>query len=94
VERPDDKRHLRVVRRGDRLPVRLGGVGPAHRRPGRLAAVLGRQRRRPLLHGQGQRRLPLGHLAGDPARRERQAGRHPGPLGELRCRRRWSAASS
>jgi methionyl-tRNA synthetase len=83
VERPGRQAHLRVVRRGDRLPVRLGGVGPAHRRPGRLAAVLGRQRRRPLLHGQGQRRLPLGDLAGDPARRERQAGRHPGPLGEL-----------
>ena len=75
--RPRRQADLRLVRRGHRLPVGLASSGPgapATRRPG------GRSGRAPtptgvLLHGQGQRRLPLGHLAEHPARRERQAGR-------------------
>ena len=78
-----DKRHLRLVRRGDRLPVGLDRVGPPLRRPRRLAQVVaataGRTPRL-LLHGQGQHRLPLRDLAGDAARLQRRGrrGRHAG----------------
>ena len=57
-EQPDQAA-VRVVRRGDRLPVGVGRVGPADGRPRALARVV----ERPggavvLLHGQGQHRLP------------------------------------
>ena len=40
LARPADEAVLRLVRRGDRLPVGVGGVGAAHRRPGRVEAVV------------------------------------------------------
>ena len=52
-------------------------MGPQPRHARRLARVVAEPRRPPLLlHGQGQHRLPLGHLAGDAARlrRRRRAG--------------------
>ena len=56
---------LRLVRRGHRLPVGVGRVGPPHRRPGALARVVERPRGAVLLlHGQGQHHLPLPDLAG------------------------------
>ena len=76
-----DEALLRLVRRRRRLPVGVGGVGRAHGRQGRLEAVVVR----PggvglLLHGQGQHHLPLGDVAGDPARQQRRGGqgREPG----------------
>ena len=75
LARPADEAALRVVRRGHRLPVGVGGVGAARPRPGRLEAVVERPGRPGLLlHGQGQHRLPLGDLAGAAAGPER-AGR-------------------
>ena len=61
---------LRLVRRGDRLPVGLDRVGRAHRRPGRLAGLVAEPRCAAalLLHGQGQHRLPRRDLAGDAVR--------------------------
>ena len=58
--------HLRLVRRGDRLPLRHHRVG-AQRRPARgVARVVAEPgRAQLLLHGQGQHRLPHGHLALD-----------------------------
>ena len=82
LARPPRQVDLRLVRRGDRLPVGLDRVGPPHRRPGRLAGLVARRERRGLLlHGQGQHRLPRRDLAGDAVRllRERRQGRHPGP---------------
>jgi methionyl-tRNA synthetase len=40
LERPHRQAHLRLVRRRHRLPVGVGGVGPAQRRPRGLAPVL------------------------------------------------------
>ena len=69
LARPADEAALRLVRRGDRLPVGVGRVGPARAGPGRLEAVVDRPGRPGLLlHGQGQHRLPLGDLAGAAAR--------------------------
>ena len=60
LARAADQAALRLVRRGDRLPVGLDRVGPAHRRPRALARVVERPRGAVLLlHGQGQHRLPL-----------------------------------
>ena len=58
--------HLRLVRRGDRLPLRRHRVG-AQRRPARgVARVVAEPgRAQLLLHGQGQHRLPHRHLALD-----------------------------
>lgn len=58
---PRRQAHLRVVRRGHRLPVGVDRVGPPLRRPGGVAAVVvgrraGQGRARLLLHGQGQHR--------------------------------------
>ena len=68
---------LRLVRRGDRLPVGEHRVGARARRAGRLAGVVAERRRTArVLPGQGQHRLPHGHLAVDPARlRRRRRGR-------------------
>ena len=44
LARPADEAALRVVRRGDRLPVGVGGVGAARPRPGRVEAVVVRSR--------------------------------------------------
>ena len=64
---------LRLVRRGRRLPLGVGGVGAPHRRPGALAGVVERPDRPVLLlHGQGQHHLPLPDLAGRAARLRRQ----------------------
>ena len=69
---PAGQADLRLVRRGDRVPVRVDRVGPAQRRPGRLAGLVERAGRRGvLLHGQGQHRLPLRDLAGHAARLQR-----------------------
>ncbi len=66
---PAGQTHLRVVRRGHRVPVGLDRVGPALRRPRRLAGLVAVARGRVLLlHGQGQHRLPRRDLAGDVAR--------------------------
>ena len=74
--RADQQAHLRLVRRGHRLPVGVDRVGPPQRRPRGVAEVVaarGRRRRLVvLLHGQGQHRLPLGDLAGHAARVQRQ----------------------
>ena len=73
LARPADEAVLRLVRRRDRLPVGVGGVGAAHRRPGRVEAVVVRPGRAVLLlHGQGQHHLPLGDVARDPARAQRR----------------------
>ena len=72
---PAGQADLRLVRRGGRVPVRVDRVGPAQRRPGRLAGLVERPGRRVvLLHGQGQHRLPRRDLAGHAARL-RRAGR-------------------
>ena len=76
---PAGQADLRLVRRGDRVPVRVDRVGPAQRRPGRLAGLVERPGRRVvLLHGQGQHRLPRRDLAGHAARlrRARRPRRH------------------
>ena len=73
LARPADEAALRLVRRGDRLPVGVGRVGPPRPGPGRVEAVVERPGRPGLLlHGQGQHRLPLGDLAGAAARAERR----------------------
>ena len=66
--------HLRLVRRGDRLPLRRRRVG-AQRRPARgLARVVAEPRvAQLLLHGQGQHPVPHGHLAVDPPRLRRRS---------------------
>ncbi len=78
LARQPDQTALRLVRRGDRLPVGLDRVGAAQRRPRAVARVV----ERPggallLLHGQGQHRLPLRDLArrAPGVRREGRAGR-------------------
>ena len=69
LARPSGQEALRLVRRGDRLPVGVHRVGGADRRPGRLATVLAVSGRAGLLlHGQGQHRLPRRDLAGDAVR--------------------------
>ena len=53
----------------DRLPLGQHRVGVPDREPRRLAGVVAVERRRArVLPGQGQRRLPYGHLARDAAR--------------------------
>ena len=60
---------LRLVRRGHRLPVGGRRVGREPRDARRLARlVAGPRRAPPVLHGQGQHRLPHGDLAEHPAR--------------------------
>ena len=55
---------LRLVRRGDRLPLGRGRMGESRGTAGRLARVVAEPRRAPLLlHGQGQHRLPHRDLA-------------------------------
>ena len=69
---------LRVVRRRHRLPVGLGRVGAAQRRPRRVARLVERPRGDVLLlHGQGQHHVPRPDLAGGAAglRREGVARR-------------------
>ena len=81
LARPAGQVDLRLVRRRRRLPVGLDRVGAAHRRPGRVAAVVaGPGLARLLLHGQGQHRLPRRDLAGDAVRllRHRRQGRRAG----------------
>ena len=84
---PPGQAALRLVRRGHRLPVGVDRVGEAHRRPGRVAAVVADAGRpRLLLHGQGQHRLPLRDLAGDAARLQPATAPRaatPGSLGAL-----------
>ncbi len=64
--------HLRLVRRGDRLPLGLDRVGGDAGRARRLARMVAEPRRRALLlPGQGQHRLPHRDLAGDAARLRR-----------------------
>jgi methionyl-tRNA synthetase len=46
LARPADEAALRLVRRGDRLPLGLGRVGPPRPRPGCLEAVVDRPRPR------------------------------------------------
>jgi len=75
--------HLRLVRRGHRLPVGIDRMGQAHRQSRRLARLVERPQRSLLhVHGQGQHRLPLGHLALDAARRQwsGQPRRRPQPV--------------
>ncbi len=80
---PAGQADLRLVRRRDRLPVGVDRVGPAQRRPGRLAAVVAEPRRRVLLlHGQGQHRLPLRDLARHAAGLQRPAA--PGAASRAR----------
>src|ERR687890_97803 len=64
---------------GNQLPARPLRGAPPLRRPGRVAQMVVRRQRRQgrprlLLHGQGQHRLPLGDLAGHPARLLRRGG--------------------
>ncbi len=76
----DRQADLRLVRRGDRLPLRGGRVGGEYRRPRRLALVVAEPGLRALLlHGEGQHRLPHRDLAEHPARlrRGRRARRRP-----------------
>ena len=87
LARQPDQAALRLVRRGRRLPLGVGGVGATHRRPRALARVVERPRGGlPLLHGQGQHHLPLPDLAGRAARLRRQ--------GQPRRRAGASSASS
>ena len=62
---------LRLVRRSDRILVRVDRVGSAYRRPRRLARLVERcwfgEAAVVLLHGQGQHHLPLADLAGGAA---------------------------
>ena len=86
---------LRLVRRGDRLPLgeRRVGLQPRHSR--RVARVVAEPGCRPLLlHGQGQHRLPLGDLAGDAARLRRQAGSSARDVATSTSRRTSSRAST
>ncbi len=85
---PADQAALRLVRRGDRLPLGVHRVGPAPRRAGPLARLVERPRGAVLLlHGQGQHHLPLPDLARRapgvrrPRRPRRRAGgvRRPQP---------------
>ena len=58
--------HLRLVRRGDRLPLSRDRVGAQRRPAGGVARVVAEPgRAQLLLHGQGQHRLPRRHLALD-----------------------------
>ena len=86
----DDEAHLRLVRRGDRLPLRHRRVG-AQRRPARgVARVVAEPgRAQLLLHGEGQHRLPHGDLAehADGLRRGRRARRRQGRSTSVRRRR-------
>ena len=78
----DQQAHLRLVRRGDRVPVGLDRMGGVDRRPRGLARVVAEPRIRALLlPGQGQHRLPHRDLAGDAARlrRGRRLRRRPRP---------------
>ncbi len=71
---------LRLVRRGDRLPLRGGRVGRQHGRSRGLALLVAEPGLPPLLlHGQGQHRLPHGDLAEHPPRlrRGRRGRRRP-----------------
>ena len=79
---------IRLVRRGDRLPVGQHRVGQADRRAGEVAGVVAAALQVLLLHRQGQYPFPRRHLAGDadgPRRSEpalRRAGqRVPQPGG-------------
>ena len=102
LARPQRQAHLRLVRRGHRLPVRVDRVGPALRRPGGVAAVVvgrrpGQGLARLLLHGQGQHRLPLGDLAGAAAGLLRRAATRAAPRARSArstCRPRWSPANT
>ena len=55
--------HLRLVRGGHRLPVRLHRVGQEPGRAGPLGGLLEGRKPLVLLHGQGQHTLPHHHLA-------------------------------
>ena len=85
---PRRQADLRVVRRGHRLPVGVGRVGPAHRRPRRLARVVAGPGRPASYYFMGKDNIVFHSrdLAGDPARLQRQGrrGGEPGALGELR----------
>ena len=64
MDRQSEQEVVRVVRRGDRLPVGLHRMGPPPRRPGEVARVVERPELPGLLlHGQGQHHLPLPDLA-------------------------------
>ena len=79
LRRGPEQADLRLVRRGDRLPVGEHRVGARARRTGGLARLVAdRGRNARVLPGEGQHRLPHRHLAGDPARlRRRRRGRRP-----------------
>ena len=64
MDRQSEQEVVRVVRRGDRLPVGLHRMGPPPRRPGEVARVVERPELPGLLlHGQGQHHLPHPDLA-------------------------------
>ena len=94
---------LRVVRRRDRLPVRVRRVGGEPRQPRRVERVVaGPGRAAFLLHGEGQHRLPQRDLA-EPAPRDtaregcsaRAAARCSCPTTSSRANSsRWRASSS
>ena len=101
-----DQAALRLVRRGDRLPVGVHRVGPPPRRAGPLAGLVERPRGAVLLlHGQGQHHLPLPDLARRAAgvRRAGRPGRRAGGVrraepahrgGVERSSSPWRASSS
>ena len=65
VRRPRRQEDLRLVRRGDRLPLGQHRVGAQPRHPRGLEGLVAEPERPALLlHGQGQHRLPHGDLAG------------------------------
>ena len=86
-----EQAHLRLVRRGDRVPVGIDRMGGIDRRPRGLARMVAEPRIGALLlPGQGQHRLPHRDLAGDAARlrRGRRLRRRPRPARPAGERRR------
>ena len=74
---------LRLVRRGDRIPLRVDRVGRESRDARRMARVVAEPGSRAhVLHGEGQHRLPHGHLA-EHAPRLRVGRRHTAPAAAI-----------
>ena len=89
LARPADEAALRLVRRGDRLPVGVGRVGPPDRRPGGLAAVVAGPGGRCGYYFMGKDNIVFHsrHLAGACCSATTAQGDHggqAGPLGELK----------
>ena len=81
-----DQAALRLVRRGDRLPLGLGRVGPARRRPRRVAEWWNDPGRpRLLLHGQGQHHASTRRSGRrcSPTTAKDKGGGEPGAFGKL-----------